>query len=324
MKPHYLLALFLLNQSCDTNETSVTIAFGSCNDPDYNLSVLPHLSNALDSADYMVWLGDNVYLKNEEWRYRDSIDLKYRDVFERPEFQEILSKSEHLAIWDDHDAGPNDCSSLSEGLELTMEYFKYFWKPSYSMPNPKSFYGSKLSHEGLVELFFLDNRTFKIPVDSTGATLYGEEQLKWLSTAYTNSTAAVKILLMGGQFLNSAQTFENVSIYPEERQYLIDLLSNSSGIPVVLTGDRHHGEISKFTADNGKVIYDATASPLTAKSFAHHDEENLFRTHVNTTETNHFGLLDVTFENKVPKSIDIRLINTQNTVLFSLRETLRD
>ena len=322
MKPHYLLLLFLLNQSCDTNETSVTVAFGSCNDPEYNLSVLPHLSNALDTADYMIWLGDNVYLKNDEWKHRDSIDAKYRAVFQREEFQEVLAKSEHLAIWDDHDAGPNDCSSLSEGLGLTMEYFKFFWKPSYSMPNPKSYYGSKTSHDGLVEFFFLDNRTFKIPVDSAGATLYGAEQLAWLDTAYASSSAKIKIVLMGGQFLNSAQTFENASIYPEERQHIIDLLSNSSGIPVVLTGDRHHGEISKLITDNGKSIYDATASPLTAKSFPHHEENNVYRIHTNTTETNHFGLLRLTFQNDVPETIEIQLIDGQNKVLFSLRETL--
>ena len=174
----------------------------------------------------------------------------------------------------------------------------------------------------LVELFFRDNRTFKIPVDSTGATLYGAEQLAWLDTAYTSSSAKIKIVLMGGQFLNSAQTFENVSIYPEERQRLIDLLSNSSGIPVVLTGDRHHGEISKLITDNGKSIYDATASPLTAKSFPHHEENNIYRTHVNTTETNHFGLMRVNFKNNLPKTIDIKLIGEQNEVLFSLRETL--
>ena len=190
------------------------------------------------------------------------------------------------------------------------------------MPNPKSYYGSKKSHEGLVEFFFLDNRTFKIPVDSTGATLYGVEQLAWLEAAYAGSNAVIKVVLMGGQFLNSAQTFENVSIYPEERQRIIDLLSNSSGIPVVLTGDRHHGEISKLITDNGKAIYDATASPLTAKSFPHHDENNIYRTHTNTTETNHFGLMRVTFQNDIPKTIDIQLIGEQNEVLFSLRETL--
>jgi alkaline phosphatase D len=322
MKPHYFLALFLLNQSCVTNESSLTVAFGSCNDPEYNLDLLPHVSNALDSADYMIWLGDNVYLKNDEWKDEVSIKAKYDAVFERPEFKELLGKSNHLAIWDDHDAGPNDCNSLSEGLDLTMRHFKDFWEPSYPMPNPKSYYGSKTSHEGLVEFFFLDNRSFKIPVDIAGATLYGTEQLTWLEEAYTKSKATVKIVLMGGQFLNSAQTFENVSVYPEERQRLIDLFSNSYGIPVVLTGDRHHGEISKLVTDNGKVIYDATASPLTAKSFPHHEEKNIYRTHSNTTETNHFGLLQVNFIGTTATSIDIQLIGTNNEVLFELRETL--
>lgn len=321
MKPYYLLALFLLNQSCVTNESKATVAFGSCNDPEYSLDLLPHVSNALDTADFMVWLGDNIYLKNDEWLYQDSVKAKYNEVFNRPEFEELLGKSEHLAIWDDHDAGPNDCSSLSEGLELTMEEFKAFWKPSYPMPHPNSYYGSKKSHNGLVEFFFLDNRTFKIPVGMEGATLYGDEQLNWLKETYADSDAAVKIVLMGGQFLNSAQTFENVSVYPEERQMLIDLFSNSSGIPVVLNGDRHHGEISKLFAENGKAIYDATASPLTAKSFPHHEENNIYRTHINTTETNHFGLLNITFSGNQVSCLDIRLIGTSNEVLFQLRET---
>ena len=322
MKLHYLLTLFLLNQSCDTNESSATIAFGSCNDPEYSLDLLPHLSNALDTTDYMIWLGDNIYLKNEEWKYTDSITAKYNQVFERSEFKELLGKSEHLAIWDDHDAGPNDCSSLSEGLELTMTHFKTFWKPSYSMPNPRSYYGSMSSHKGLVEFFFLDNRTFKIPAEMEGATLFGAEQLSWFKDAYSSSNAAVKIVLMGGQFLNSAQTFENMSVYTEERKGLIALFSNSSGIPIVLTGDRHHGEISKLVADNGKTIYDATASPLTAKSFPHHKENNIYRTHSNTTETNHFGLLKIDFKDRVVTSIRIQLIGTSNEVLFELRETL--
>ena len=62
---------------------------------------------------------------------------------------------------------------------------------------------------------------------------------------------------MGGQFLNSAQTFENVE-YLSRGETAYSDLSSSSGIPVVLTGDRHHGEISKLIKDNGKSIYDAT------------------------------------------------------------------
>ena len=127
---------------------------------------------------------------------------------------------------------------------------------------------------------------------------------------------------MGGMFssgnTNNVVKINDKSISTEE---FIDYL-NSSGIPVVLTGDRHHGEISKLITDNGKSIYDATASPLTAKSFPHHDENNVYRTHTNTTETNHFGLLRLTFQNDVPKTIEIQLIDGQNKVLFSLRETL--
>ena len=322
MKKFLLFLVIVLNQSCDTNETILSIAFGSCNEPNYNNKLLPALSNTLDTVHYMVWLGDNIYLEDEEWKQKSLVEKKYETVFGRPDFQELLLKSEHLAIWDDHDAGPNDCNSLSDGLETTMSCFKAFWKPSYSMPNKRSYYGSKLVKNGLVEFFFLDNRSFKLPIDSVGATLFGEEQLLWLEKTYKESKAKVKIVLMGGQFLNSAPTFENVSVYKQERQRLVSLFSKSSGIPIILSGDRHHGELSKLITDNGKAIYDATASPLTAKSYPHHTEPNIYRTHSNTTETNNFGLLTIKMDESTVKKLDIRLLDQNSNVLFYLRETL--
>ena len=214
-----------------------------------------------------------------------------------------------MAIWDDHDAGPNDCNSLSEGLETSMECFKEFWQPSYHMPHERSYFGSKTVQNGLVEFFFLDNRTFKVPVDSIGATLFGKEQLLWLEEAYFKSDAKVKIILMGGHF-KFRTNLENVSVYASERQRLVDLFSESSGIPIILSGDRHHGEISKLVATNGKSIYDATASPLTAKSYPHHEEPNLYRTHTNTTETNHFGLLTIKMNRNRVNMLDIKLIDS--------------
>jgi alkaline phosphatase D len=322
MKKYVLFLVLVLNQSCDTNETTLSLAFGSCNDPNYNTSLLPVLSNALDTVDFMVWLGDNIYLENGEWNHKAQVENKYQSIFGRPEFQELLGKSKHLAIWDDHDAGPNDCHSSSEGLYTTMVCFKEFWQPSYNMPNERSYYGSKTIQNGLIELFFLDNRTFKVPIDSAGATLFGEEQLLWLETAYLKSKAKVKIILMGGQFLNSAPTFENVSLYAQERQRLVNLFTEASGLPIILSGDRHHGEISKLLAANGKAIYDATASPLTAKSYPHHEEPNQYRTHTNTTETNHFGLLTLKISKESVNMLDIKLIDSNRNVLYNLRETL--
>ncbi|MEC8458191.1 MAG: alkaline phosphatase D family protein [Bacteroidota bacterium] len=322
MKKYILFLVIALNQSCDFNDTRISIAFGSCNDPNYNTSILPVLSRALDTVDFMIWLGDNIYLEKDEWNHRVQIEKKYQSIFGQSDFQEILNKSEHLAIWDDHDAGPNDCNSLSAGLETSMECFKEFWQPNYDMPHERSYYGSKIIQNGLVEFFFLDNRTFKVPIDSLRATLFGEEQLIWLEEAFYKSDAKVKIILMGGQFLNSAPTFENASVYASERQRLVDLFTESTGIPIILSGDRHHGEISKLLAKNGKSIFDVTASPLTAKSYPHHEEPNLYRTHTNTTETNHFGLLTIKINKEGVNMVDIKLIDSYRNVLFNLRETL--
>lgn len=316
-----ILSVLLLNQNIDTNVTSVTVAFGSCNDPNHNTSLLPVLSNALDTADYMAWLGDNVYLKNGEWNSTARIKAKYNETFNRPEFQELLSKSRHIAVWDDHDAGPNDCDSEYDGLHRTMAAFKEFWSPSYFMPDTNSYYGMETVQEGKVAFFYLDNRTFKTTPDKENATLFGRGQLQWFEQAYRNSNAPVKIIMMGGQFLNTSKTFENVSNYPAERQRIIDIIAESEGQAIVLTGDRHHGEISALPLSNGRKLFDATASPLTAKSFAHHNEANTLRLHERTTEANHFGLLHILFENEVLSSLHVQLVDADQKVIFEHRET---
>ena len=321
MKQFIGLVLLLLNQSCVTKETTTYIAFSSCNDPENSLAVLPALSDALDTIPTFVWLGDNVYLKNGEWNNIDRIRARYQASFQPELIQEVLSKGTHFAIWDDHDAGPNDCVATFKGMDKTMQVFKEFWKPSYPMPNDKSYYGSAELEEGQVEMFFLDNRSFRVHHDSTGATVFGERQLKWLESAYKGSDALFKIILMGGQFLNTAPVFDNVSRYPEERNRLIDLMVNDPAVPIVLSGDRHHGELN--TLDSyGKIIFEATASPLTSKNFAHHEEDNLTRTHHGTTETNHFGVLRLTRIGDSITGVNMSLIGEGGTVLFNHRETI--
>ncbi len=320
MKQFIGLVLLLLNQSCVTKETTTYIAFSSCNDPENSLAVLPALSEALDTIPTFVWLGDNVYLKDGEWDNLDRIRDRYKVSFQPELIQEILSKGTHFAIWDDHDAGPNDCDASFAGMDKTMLVFKEFWKPSYPMPNDKSYYGSVALEEGQVELFFLDNRSFRVHHDSSGATVFGEVQLKWLESAYKRSDALFKIILMGGQFLNTAQVFDNVSRFPNERNRLIDLMVNDSAVPIVLSGDRHHGELN--TLDSyGKLIFETTASPLTSRNFAHHEEENLTRLHPGTTETNHFGVLGLTRIGDSITGVKMSLIGEGGTVLFSSRET---
>jgi alkaline phosphatase D len=126
---------------------------------------------------------------------------------------------------------------------------------------------------------------------------------------------------MGGQLLNTAKVFENMSNYPKERDLLLQWLSKSPGAPIVLTGDRHSGEINKIQID-GKSIIEICASPLTANAHPHHDENNSTRIHDKTTDTQHFGVLQLKLVNATEVQLKAGLYDSNGTVLFSHRETL--
>lgn len=315
------LATLILNLACTPEEQVLTIGFGSCNEPDQTQHLLPTLNNALDSLDYFIWLGDNIYLKNGQWNSYDSTMARYNAVFGQAEFQDLLDKSKHLAIWDDHDAGPNDCDlSTFTGFSTTMRAFKDFWKPDYPQPNKQSYYGRKLLADGKVDIYLLDNRSFRTNKDSTNPTVFGVEQLNWFQNTLKKSTAQVHIICMGGQLLNTAQVFENMSNYPYERALLLQWLSESPGKSIVLTGDRHSGEINE-TVINGKSIIEVCASPLTANAHPHDNEKNDTRIHEKTTDTQHFGVLQLKLCDSNNGQMKAGLYDSNGTVLFSLRET---
>lgn len=284
-------SLFAISTSCVTNETKVTIGFSSCNDPSQTQDLLPTLNKALDTLDLYIWLGDNVYLEDDQWETYSATMTRYNEVFTGDVFHEILNKSTHLAIWDDHDAGPNDCDlSTFNGHATTMEAFKDFWQPTYVQPDSTSYYGRTTLAEGKIDIYLLDNRSFRTHKDSADATVFGTKQLNWFYKSLQQSTSEVHLICMGGQLLNTAQVFENMSNYPVEREMLLQWLSEAQGAPIVLSGDRHSGEINLIEI-NGKAIVEACASPITANAHPHHDEKNTTRVHEGTTDTQHFGTL---------------------------------
>jgi alkaline phosphatase D len=202
-----------------------------------------------------------------------------------------------------------------------MRAFKDFWKPDYPQPNTKSYYGRKVLAEGQVDLFLLDNRSFRTHKDSANATVFGAEQLNWFQNALNHSTAQVHIICMGGQLLNTAKVFENMSNYPDERDLLLQWLSSSPGRPIVLTGDRHSGEINEIVI-SGTSILEVCASPLTANAHPHHDENNSTRIHEKTTDTQHFGVLQLKLSEGKSSALRVGLYNSNGTAIFSHRETL--
>ncbi len=225
---------------------------------------------AAQKPDFMLWLGDNVYLREADWNSRSGILYRYTHTRSLPQLQRLWAVCPHYAIWDDHDFGPNDSDRGFWARNLTREAFSLFWaNPSYGVPSaPEGI--TSFFEWGDADFFLLDGRTYRAPNKRiTGTrTLFGEAQLEWLIDALKSSRATFKFVASGSQILSTSEGFENLITFPAEREHLLKRIEEEgiSGV-IFLTGDRHFSEISVLTLPNGQKVYDITASPLTASPF---------------------------------------------------------
>ncbi len=281
------------------------MAIGSCtyvNEPKYDRPGTPYggdyqifTSINQQQPDAMLWLGDNIYLREVDWFTRTGIHHRYTDARSLPEMQPLLAATHHYAIWDDHDFGPNDSDRSFIHKDLTLEAFKLFWgNPSYGLPNSKGITTFFQFHD--IDFFLLDNRYHRSPNKrKTGErTILGKEQLEWLIDALAYSQSPFKMVAIGGQVLNTAPVYENyANHHKEERDYLLKRIEEEGIKGVIfLSGDRHHTELSKYTNDAGIDLYDVTISPLTSGSGRSADEPNTNRVEGTFLGQRNFGTLE--------------------------------
>ncbi len=217
-------------------------------------------------ADFMIWLGDNIYLREPDWNSKTGIFHRYTDTRSLPEMQPFLASTHNYAILDDHDFGPNDSDKSFWNQNETLEAFGDFWaNPSYGVDNIK---GAITSFQwGDADFFLLDNRTHRTPNKrETGEkTELGEEQLQWLINNLVDSHATFKFVVMGGQFLSTSPTYESYSNngFDKERQRIIDYIYTENIKNVIfLTGDVHFSELAVLKEKGKPTIWDITSSPL--------------------------------------------------------------
>jgi alkaline phosphatase D len=255
-----------------------TIALGSCNYINEGLldrPGIPYGSNysifesiAKKNPDVMIWGGDNIYLREADWDSKTGINHRYSFSRKIKEMQPLLAKTQNFAIWDDHDFGPNDGDRSFYNKNLTQQAFKDFWANKFYGMNPNQKEGVYSSFNWSdAEVFLLDNRFFKSPNDRlTGEkTILGNEQIQWLIDALVSSKASFKIIVIGGQVLNSAAVFENYENYKSEKEQLLnELIANKIKGITFISGDRHFSELSMLNRNNSYPLYDWTVSPLTS------------------------------------------------------------
>jgi alkaline phosphatase D len=306
--------LFAAAGFADTNRAPAVIAFGSC----------AHQSRAQDfwqpileaKPDLFIFAGDNIYADTEDMaRMRQ----KYSMLQAQPGFKSLRELCPVLATWDDHDYGRNDA-----GAEYPMKkesrglFFEVFDVPADS---------PRRSHEGVydasiwgpvgkrVQVILLDTRWSRSPLarvedgaveeghyrpsDDPAARMLGEAQWTWLEKQL-KVPAEVRLLVSSIQVVSSEHAWEKWGNFPRERDRLFEVLrrSGATGL-IILSGDRHHAELSRIEGAIGYPLYDLTASGLNMARGRAIEEPNRHRI-AGPFFQNHFGIVRIDWDREDP------------------------
>ena len=262
------------------------IAFGSCAT---QLNPCPIWKEVgAYKPELLLLLGDNIYADVVDGRLVPSTPERIRAAYEmlakEEGFATLRKNTPIMAVWDDHDFGNNDAGVEWIHKDVSAEIFHDFFGTPKDSPKRKQqgLYDAKIfGPEGKrTQVILLDTRYFRtelkkakaplpgsrsIPYEeSTGAEaqMLGETQWKWLEEQL-RQPAEVRIIASSIQVLSDEHIYEKWSNFPEERARLYQLIRQceASGV-ILLSGDRHLGEISLDTQAVGYPLHDITASGL--------------------------------------------------------------
>lgn len=252
------------------------------------------------SPDVMLWLGDNVYLRRQDYGDARAMARRYRAQRAHPPLARLLTATSHLAIWDDHDFGPNNADGSFPLKDATLRLFRLYWaNPSFGLPGTPGIFGRATF--GDVDLFLLDGRYARSnprQPDGPGKTMFGAAQLAWLKGALRNASGSVKLVANGSQFWNAASRFEGLYQFPSEQRALADfLLDKRIGGLLFVSGDRHFSELLRFDRPGAYPLHEFTSSPLTSRPWEAPDDRERSNPQVvpgTLVGQRQFGLITIT------------------------------
>ena len=222
-----------------------------------------------ENVDHLFFLGDNIYTAPKKLDSQEkmlSITMKWRRL---KGFTDLTKSTSSIAVWDDHDFGPNDSNGELEGKEKSLEVFMDTWPNlNYGLEGtPGVFF--KSGH-GDVDFFMLDGRYNRTPIGkSKEGRLLGDAQFNWLIKELRESKAPFK-LIAGGSPLDSPKAKDGWESWPWARKRLFEAIAehNIQGV-VHLGGDLHFSEVQILPSEETGVpypIYNIVSSGFAAKS----------------------------------------------------------
>ncbi len=305
MKPRILprlcfsTQLLVLAANAESHEAPIDrIAFGSCFNQAQSVPIFDSILAAKPEA--FIWMGDNVYGDTEDMSV---MRAKYRSAKELPAYVTLRETCRIVGTWDDHDYGVNDGGAeYPMKRESQKELLDFLDEPEDSPRREQAGVHAVADFgppDKLVRVLLLDTRYHRDPIGSDG-TILGEEQWNWLESQLVGSPAAVHVLVSSIQVLQTGHRFEKWANFPAERKRLLDLLAREDVPPVILlSGDRHLGEISLDEETCGYPLYEVTSSSLNRPGGGRDDEPNDLRVGGNFRGEN-FGTLTIDWSRDAP------------------------
>jgi hypothetical protein len=99
--------------------------------------------------------------------------------------------------------------------------------------------------------------------------MFGDRQLEWLEETLRSPKAATVVVATGNQWLSTASlekgNVETLTQYPMEYFKILEWVAASPSHVVLLSGDRHFGEIMELDLTNRRLL-EITSSPISARS----------------------------------------------------------
>jgi alkaline phosphatase D len=257
------------------------IAFGSCareSDPQPIWGPI-----VAGRPELFIFTGDNIYGDTTDMNV---MRAKYALLAAQPGFARLRQLCPILATWDDHDFGKGDGGAdFPAKRESQAAFLDFFGVPADSPRRHQEgvYHSAAFGPAGRrVQVILLDTRFFRSPLKPVpkgtpgrakylpnhdpGITLLGEPQWQWLE-ARLKEPAELRLLVTSIQAIAEEHGAESWANFPAERARFFALIrSTRAGGVLLLSGDRHHAEISRLNADDpagvGYTLFDITASSL--------------------------------------------------------------
>ncbi len=336
-----LLTTLLISNSLQAAPTK--ILFGSCAHQDKAMPILNTINK--EQADVFVFLGDNIYGDTEDMT---ELKAKYEKLGQNSGFKQLRESTEVIATWDDHDFGENDAGGEYPKKFESKKIMLDFWgepKDSARYKQEDGIYTSYMYGEGdkTVQVILLDLRFNRDPINKVSnltyitkrkfnnmgpyspseqpnASMLGEKQWQWFEKEL-KKPAAIKLIGSSLQLLPDFTGWEAWTNYPADRSRLFNLIREQkiNGV-MILSGDTHWGELSKYEQDMPYPLWEVTSSGLTEEW--KEVSPNKHRIGEYTHKIN-YGFLDLDWDKQDP-SIYFGLKDVKGNVINSTKLNLSD